>query len=331
MDKRKIEFRAQFLEDSRKHMISDNVAQMLYKHIGVNPGQKIVDVGCGTGFFTRLIAKYAGKQSSIVGVDIDRELLKVAERKSSEDDVNVSYIVHDARDISNAFSSDNDLVICHFLLSRVPRTDALSIIDEMIKVCRPGGVVAALEPCLGAMVALFDGDPALSRKLSAMRQIKSTVQETINDIDENIGISLPSLFAEKKLVNIETEIIALRWWTPLPFNPQDMDNDMREWYQRRLDSLGKPNDKKIVQQYGKHDDAAAGLRYNSAETPEQDNELVNKYRDYGINPEDLVDLGDRRIGRIRSLLGGEIQNKMISDFEIIPAFAVVGRKSQDIS
>ena len=46
---------------------------------GVHPGMHVLDVGCGVGDVSFLVSEIVGEQGSVVGVDVDRAALKVAE------------------------------------------------------------------------------------------------------------------------------------------------------------------------------------------------------------------------------------------------------------
>ena len=43
------------------------------------PGMKIMDIGCGPGFFTLPMAELTGKDGLVIAVDIQDEMLKMSE------------------------------------------------------------------------------------------------------------------------------------------------------------------------------------------------------------------------------------------------------------
>ncbi len=47
-------------------------------------GDKVLDMGCGTGHLTKYIADIVGRDGHAVGIDPDAERIKIAERKSNE-------------------------------------------------------------------------------------------------------------------------------------------------------------------------------------------------------------------------------------------------------
>lgn len=49
---------------------------------GVRPGDRVLDVGCGPGYFARMLAKAVGPQGSVVGVDAAPEMIAHASRRA---------------------------------------------------------------------------------------------------------------------------------------------------------------------------------------------------------------------------------------------------------
>src|SRR6266446_5552766 len=73
----------------------------------LRPGMTVLDVGCGTGAITAGIARVAGSQGNVVGVDRDESLLDIA-RKEHGGVLNLRFENRDARSL--AFESCFDVV-----------------------------------------------------------------------------------------------------------------------------------------------------------------------------------------------------------------------------
>jgi ubiquinone/menaquinone biosynthesis C-methylase UbiE len=67
---------------------AERVARMqvpkVIESLGVKPGDKIADIGSGSGLFTRPLAKTVAPNGVVYAVDIDAGLLKIVERTSAE-------------------------------------------------------------------------------------------------------------------------------------------------------------------------------------------------------------------------------------------------------
>jgi ubiquinone/menaquinone biosynthesis C-methylase UbiE len=79
-------------ETPRGRWIGKCETDLLCKELRLLPGESILDVGCGTGFFTRALAKLI--QGRVVGVDIESDYVDYARRKDTEGSI---YAVADAR------------------------------------------------------------------------------------------------------------------------------------------------------------------------------------------------------------------------------------------
>ncbi|MDG2305017.1 MAG: class I SAM-dependent methyltransferase [Candidatus Binatia bacterium] len=62
--------------------------------VGGLAGRTVLDLACGTGFYTRRLKERGA--SSVLGVDLSREVIEVARRHEGENPVGVSYRVADA-------------------------------------------------------------------------------------------------------------------------------------------------------------------------------------------------------------------------------------------
>lgn len=72
------------------------IAQALLDHAEFNDCRHVLDVGCGGGSQTRLLAERLGAGSKITGIDISEPLLEVARTNTSKSVVNMDYLLGDA-------------------------------------------------------------------------------------------------------------------------------------------------------------------------------------------------------------------------------------------
>ena len=103
---------------------------------GVRSGQRVLDVGAGTGNAT-LPAAATGAE--VVGTDITPQLLAVGERAARARGLEVSWQLADAQDLP--FDDDSfDVVLSCVGAMFAP--DQRATARELLRVCRPGGTVA---------------------------------------------------------------------------------------------------------------------------------------------------------------------------------------------
>jgi SAM-dependent methyltransferase len=80
--------------DTRMREVND----LLLKEAQAEPGERILDVGCGTGTTTLPLAEMVGERGQVLDVDISEPMLSVARRRVAERGAsNVSLLLADAQ------------------------------------------------------------------------------------------------------------------------------------------------------------------------------------------------------------------------------------------
>jgi SAM-dependent methyltransferase len=111
-------------------------AEVFFRRLGVAPGARLLDVGCGSGQLA-LIAARAGARVS--GCDIATNWLESARERALAEGLNVDFKEGDAE----ALPYDNaqfDVVVSLVGAMFAPRPDRVAA--ELTRVCRPGGFIA---------------------------------------------------------------------------------------------------------------------------------------------------------------------------------------------
>jgi demethylmenaquinone methyltransferase/2-methoxy-6-polyprenyl-1,4-benzoquinol methylase len=105
---------------------------------GLGPGDRALDLACGTGTLTRDLAKKVGPEGYVLGVDFSKEMLRAAQPAP-----NVEYRLGDATDLKDVPSGAFDAATIAYGARNIPDLDAL--FSEMACALRPGGVAVCLE------------------------------------------------------------------------------------------------------------------------------------------------------------------------------------------
>ncbi len=113
------------------------------ERIGVQPGERVLELGPGPGAFTVGAARCAGPQGRLIAVDIQPEMIALLERRvRSEGLTNVDTHVASAHHLP----LDDDSVDRAFLITVLPEIpDPARALAELHRVLRPEGVLSITE------------------------------------------------------------------------------------------------------------------------------------------------------------------------------------------
>jgi ubiquinone/menaquinone biosynthesis C-methylase UbiE len=104
------------------------------------PGERALDLACGTGLVTLNAARSVGPRGTVLGTDLSGQMIEVAQQRALEQQLaNVSFQRMDAEtlDLPNATF---DVVLCALGLMYLP--DPQRALREWLRVLKPGGRVA---------------------------------------------------------------------------------------------------------------------------------------------------------------------------------------------
>lgn len=116
---------------------SKRLAPLFLDFAGAADGERIIDVGCGTGSLTLLIPARANI-STIEAIDYEEQFVEALRQRNS--DPRIAARQGDACALpfgENQFDRALSMLVLHFV------SDAHQAVREMLRVVRPGGIVAA--------------------------------------------------------------------------------------------------------------------------------------------------------------------------------------------
>ena len=107
----------------------------------VQPAQKILEVGCGTGFFTIPAAKMIGEKGFLIAMDASSGYLKVVAKKVKKANLNnVSIVQRDALDTGLETASIDKVLL--FGVIPFPLLPLDKLLPEMHRVLKPDATMA---------------------------------------------------------------------------------------------------------------------------------------------------------------------------------------------
>ena len=104
----------------------------------LQPGNAVLDVGCGTGTLLIEAAKRVGPNGSAHGIDASGQMIAYARRKAARQGVTAKFVEGSADDLPFPDASF-DAVFCTLMLHHLPDAMQMATIMEIRRVLRPGG------------------------------------------------------------------------------------------------------------------------------------------------------------------------------------------------
>ena len=104
------------------------------------PGEKILDVGCGTGVNALAIARLVGPSGKVIGIDNSQAMLAIARERAAASNVEYQLqAVEETQFPENSF----DGIVCTQVLSYL--SDPVAVIRNLLRVIKPTGRVFIAE------------------------------------------------------------------------------------------------------------------------------------------------------------------------------------------
>ena len=197
------------LETSSRYLWRPEFVPLLMRYLDIKPGQTVVDVGCGTGVFSRVLARGMKGNVRVIGIDHDEKLLRVARKVTKVE--GLQDITYRYGDIESLPLEDDavDRVVCQKVLW-IPK-DARLALKEMIRVCKPGGLVGGVEVAWDHVIWYFPGNP----RLTELREKYSAAyvrRQRMVGADRGIGYKLPGMMHELGLSRVRLDGYPFIWY-----------------------------------------------------------------------------------------------------------------------
>jgi SAM-dependent methyltransferase len=173
----------------------------------------VLDVGCGTGELTRVLAEEAGENCTVVGADADPSLLRVAREETGLPVVAGDALRLPVRD------GGVDLVTCQALLVNLP--DPVAALREFRRVA--SDAVAAVEPDNGDVAV----ESTVEREVALERRVREAYLDGVGT-DVAMGNRAVEAFEAAGLVDVRTRRHYHRKIIEPPYDEADLQAAARK-------------------------------------------------------------------------------------------------------
>src|SRR5262245_1862498 len=121
------------------------VTRRLIRDSGIQPGMRVLDIGCGVGDVSMLLAETVGKLGRVVAFDREPRAIETAQLRAIEaGHEQIDFMVGSENELADGPPFDAAIDRCVL----VHQPDPVAMIHRAANAVRPGGIIAFQEPAL---------------------------------------------------------------------------------------------------------------------------------------------------------------------------------------
>lgn len=201
---------AEYFGDQRDFWWNQDYVALLAKRWRLGEVRTALDVGCGVGHWSRVILPHLPAEARLFGIDREPEWVKQAAARAERAGFaeRASYRLGDAEKIP--FHDDVfDLVTCQTLLIHV--RDPKAVLREMMRVLKPGGLLAVVEPNnMAGQLVLYSTQfhAPIDQILDTVRLYLTCTRgkENLGEGNDSIGELIPGYASEVGFTDIDVSL-----------------------------------------------------------------------------------------------------------------------------
>jgi ubiquinone/menaquinone biosynthesis C-methylase UbiE len=110
----------------------------------LQPGESVLDIGCGTGTLAIAAKRAVGASAVVHGIDASPEMIARAKRKAARAAVDIVFEIASAQSLPLS-DARFDVVLSTVMLHHLPRAGRVQAICEARRVLKPGGRLLAVD------------------------------------------------------------------------------------------------------------------------------------------------------------------------------------------
>lgn len=231
------------LDWSVKYSYSPLLTRFIHRFAGVRLGMRIVDFGCGTGFWGRLLASGLRGRGSLLAIDSDPAMVEKARDAMAQSGLGLTECrVADAA-ATGLPDGYADMTTCHRLLTVLP--DPMSVVREMVRTTRPGGLVLFNEHDHSRQLFWEPRDPDLAQLRHRGLQAFVQATRTVYGGDNALGPRLPAMAIAGGLTDVRLLGILVPYG-PLPFDKSIPRDELVAYFRWLADQTAQRRDPNLT-------------------------------------------------------------------------------------
>jgi len=133
-----------FSLDNRIRRFFQNPEELLGRFI--HEGQTVIDIGCGSGFFTLPMARLVGENGRVIAVDIQKGMLDKVDHNAKKAGLQSRIQLHQSREDRLEVTEKVDFALAFWMVHEVP--DTRKFLVQVRDILKPGASFLLVEPKL---------------------------------------------------------------------------------------------------------------------------------------------------------------------------------------
>ena len=123
--------------ESRLRLLIQNPRKILKKYI--HPGMTVLDLGCGTGYFTLEIANLLNHNGKVIAIDVQKGMLERLKQKLQNNEFHKLIEIHNSQENAICLTEKVDFILAFYSFHEMKYIDC--IICDLTKIVKPETMV----------------------------------------------------------------------------------------------------------------------------------------------------------------------------------------------
>jgi ubiquinone/menaquinone biosynthesis C-methylase UbiE len=128
----------------------------------IEPGQTVLDLGCGPGTFSLAMAKMVGELGKVIAVDVQEEMLQIVREKAVQQGLESRIVTHKSGPDRIGLSEKVDFALAFYMVHEVSNAEAF--LNEVASALKPKGKLLIVEPKMHVSAAAFEKTIVIARQ-----------------------------------------------------------------------------------------------------------------------------------------------------------------------
>ncbi len=201
---------AEYFGDTRDHWWNEDFLRLMAQRWKLETVRDVLDVGCGIGHWAMQLASVMPEDVRVTGIDREPSWLEQASTRARARGLEARFSYRQGEAQRLPFPDDAfDLTTCQTVLIHMP--DPSAVLAEMVRVTKPGGLIAVAEPNNLTDSVLLDSitNRASVDDIVELVRFQLTCERgkvALGEGDNSLGDRVPGLFAAQGLLDIEVYV-----------------------------------------------------------------------------------------------------------------------------